>query len=178
MLALWNPSKLLCALSLVHFGLDLFCSESMHELQGLRSDGWFLLWSAGLADVYLGALSVGFEEHIDMVEAGLVHRTTGTSKSYMSFQPLASGLTMSTSLNTKGLVSHTSESTERAETQRPQCSLVKRVILQDCRSLFVTRISTVDAESQVSLWVGTFGGGGGRARSHCGWVRRKASCCV
>lgn len=154
---------LLRTLGLVHLGLDLLCSESMHELEGLGGNRWFFLWGAGLANVYLEALSVGMEEHVDMVEAGLVHRTTGTSKSYMSFQPLASGLTMSTSLNAKGLVSHTSESTERAATQRPQCSLVKRVILQDCSSLLVTRISTVDAKWQVSLWFRTRGRCGNRA---------------
>lgn len=50
---------------------------------------------------------------------------------------------MSISLNTNGLVSQTSDRTERADTQRPQCSLVKRVILHDWSSLLVTRMFVV-----------------------------------
>lgn len=67
--------------------------------------------------------------------------TTGTSKSYKSFQAWDSGRTMSTSLKAKGLVSHTSERTDRAAMQRPQCFLVNKVILHCCRSLLVTCIS-------------------------------------
>lgn len=57
---------------------------------------------------------------------------------------------MSTSLKTKGLVSQTSDRTERADRQRPQCSLVKRVILHDWSSLLAARIFVVVSIAKVS----------------------------
>lgn len=66
--------------------------------------------------------------------------TTGTSKSYLSFQDLCSGLTISISEKAKGRFSQTSASTWRALVHRPQFSLVKNVTRQDWSSLVVARI--------------------------------------
>lgn len=73
---------------------------------------------------------------------GSVLHTTGTSKSYKSFQACDSGGTISTSLNSKGLESQTSERTDLAAIHSPQCFLVKNVILQDWKSLLVMCISS------------------------------------
>lgn len=69
-----------------------------------------------------------------------IKRTTGTSNSYRSRQPLDSGLIMSISLKTNCLLSQTCDNTDLACTHKPQFSRVKRVILHDCSNRLVARI--------------------------------------
>lgn len=129
----------LSSLNAFHFSHDLFNGKPMHELHGLGGQFWVLLWRLGLANVDLNIRELA--EYRGNFLLGKERLTTGTSKSYKSRHFLASGLTMSTSLKAKGCLSQTSDRTDLAWVHRPQPVRVKKVILQDWRSLLLTRMA-------------------------------------
>jgi hypothetical protein len=128
-------------LNTFHFGHDLLDSKPMHELHGLGGQFGVFLGRLGLADMDLNIEELA--HHSGNFLLSRTRLTTGTSKSYKSRHFLASGLTMSTSLKAKGCLSQTSDRTDLAWVHRPQPVRVKKVILQDWRSLRLIRMTAI-----------------------------------